>query len=140
MDAANATCSRLRINGELMATNQSEFSELVIEPSQLEVGTICCYLDARVSCWRSRWLLAGHRLLLAQALQLLMRLDRELREARADWNQDRFRRVMKARVNAVSRVRRRWDNLNPAPAVGLGPLRRRYHANLAGYLYPAEEA
>ena len=73
--------------------------------------------------------------LAAQALQLLMRLDRALREARADWNQDRFRRVMRARSGAVARVRRRWNSLNPAPAIGLGELRRRYHANLAGYLY-----
>ena len=118
-----------------MATNQSEFSELVIEPSQPEVGTICCYLDAEVSRWTPRIILSGEWLLAAQALQLLMRLDRELREARADWNQDRFRRVMRARCKAVSRVRRRWRSLNPAPAVGLGKLRRRYHANLAGYLH-----
>ena len=122
-----------------MATNQSEFSELGIERSHVEAGTICCYLDPRVSRWSSGWLLLGDRLLAAEALQLLMGLDRELRQARADWNQDRFRRVMKARVNAVSRVRRRWDNLDPAPAVGLGKLRRRYHANLAGYLYTTEE-
>lgn len=120
-----------------MATNQSEFSESGMERSHLAVGTICCYLDAGVSRWSSGWLLSGDRLLAAQALQLLMALDRELREARADWNQDRFRRVMKARANAVSRVRRRWDNLDPAPAVGLGRLRRCYHANLAGYLYEA---
>ena len=79
--------------------------------------------------------MSGERLLTAQALQLLMRLDRELREARADWNQDRFRRVMRARSNAVSRVRRRWNRLNPAPVVPLGKLRRRYHANLISYLY-----
>jgi hypothetical protein len=120
--------------------NQSEFSELVSERSQLEVGTICCYLDARVSRWSSRWLLAGDRLLVAQALQLLMRLDRELREARADWNQDRFRRVMKARAKAVSRVRRRWRSLEPVPAIGLGKLCRRYHANLTRYLYEARVA
>jgi hypothetical protein len=120
--------------------NQSEFSELVIEVSQPEIGTICCYLDAGVGRWSSRWLLTGDRLLAAQALQLLMRLDRELREARADWNHDRFRRVMKARAKAVSRVRRRWCNLDPAPAIGLGKLCRRYHANLSRYLYEAREA
>ena len=118
-----------------MPTIQSNLSVLVTERSQLEVGTMCCYLDAEVSRWTSRWVLSGDRLLAAQALQLLMRLDRELREARADWNQDRFRRLMKARAGAVSRVRRRWNSLNPMPAVALGKLRRRYHANLAGYLY-----
>lgn len=117
-----------------MPTVQSKVSELVTERSAVEVGTICCYLDAEVSRWTSPWILSGERLLAAQALQLVMRLDRELREARADWNQDRFRRVMKSRAKAVSRVRRRWNRLDPAPAVGLGELRRRYHANLAGYL------
>jgi len=53
----------------------------------------------------------------------------------ADWNQDRFRRVMKARSKAVSRVRRRWNRLDPAPVMGLEKLRRRYHANMAGYHY-----
>jgi hypothetical protein len=119
-----------------MSTIQSEISQLVIQTSsQSERDTICCYLDAEVSRWTSQWVLSGERLLAAQALQLLVRLDRELKEARADWNQDRFRRVMKARSKAVARVRRRWNSLNPAPAIGLGKLRRRYHANLAGYLY-----
>ena len=80
------------------------------------------------------------RLLAAQALQLLITLDQALRETRADWNQDRFRRVMRARSKAVARVRRRWNSPNPAPAVALGRLRRRYHANLARYLYEARES
>lgn len=79
--------------------------------------------------------LKGERLLAAQAMQLLLRLDSELLEARAQWNQDWFRRIMRIRPNAVSRLRRRWANLNPTPAVPLGSLRRHYHANLAGYLY-----
>ena len=119
-----------------MSTIQSKTGALAIErSSQLEPDTICCYLDAEVSRWTSRLVLSGERLLATQALQLLMRLDRELREARADWNQDRFRRLMRARSKAVLRVWRRWNSLNPAPAIGLGKLRRRYHANLAGYLY-----
>ncbi len=119
-----------------MSTIQSNVGALVIErSSQFEPGAICCYLDADVSRGTSRCVLSGEHLLAAQALQLLMRLDRELREARADWNQDRFRRVMRVRSKAVSRVRRRWSSLDPAPAVALGKLRRRYHANLAGYLY-----
>jgi hypothetical protein len=119
-----------------MSSIQSTVSELVAEgSSQAELGTICCYLDAEVSRWTSLSVVSGDRLLAAQALQLLMSLDRELKEARADWNQDRFRRVMRARLKAVSRVRRRWHRLNSPPAVALGKLRRRYHANLAFYLY-----
>ena len=120
-----------------MSTIQSKVELVTAGTWRLEADTICCYLNAEVSCWTSQWVLSGDRLLAAQALQLLMRLDRELREARADWNQDRFRRLMKARVKAVTRVRRRWDHLNPAPTVPLGKLRRRYHANLEGYLYQA---
>jgi hypothetical protein len=117
-----------------MSTTQSNVSELVTEASS-QPDTIRCYLDAEVSPWASRFVLSRERLLAAQALQSLMRLDRELRAARADWNQDRFRRVMRARSRAVLRVRRRWSALNPAPAIALGKLRRRYHANLACYLY-----
>jgi hypothetical protein len=79
--------------------------------------------------------LTGERLLAAQAMRLLMRLDGELLEARAQWNQDWFRRVMHARSKAVSRLQRRWNIINPAPRVPLGSLRRRYHANLGRYLY-----
>jgi len=122
-----------------MSTMQGKSSALEMS-SQFEPDTICCYLDAEVSRWSSRFVLSGERLLAAQALQLLMRLDRELTEARADWNQDRFRRVMRARSKAVSRVRRRWNGLSAAPAFGLGKLRRRYHANLAGYLYEARQS
>ena len=119
-----------------MSTIQSDVSTLRIEgSSQFEPNTICCYLDAKVSRWTSPLVLPRERLLAAQALQLLMRLDRELRDARADWNQDRFRRVMRARSKAVTRVRRRWNSLDPTPAIRLGKLRRRYHANLAGYRY-----
>jgi len=117
-----------------MSTMQGKSVALEIS-SQFGPDTICCYLDSEVSRWSSRFVLSGERLLAAEALQLLMKLDQELREARADWNQDRFRRVMRARSKAVARVRRRWNDLSPAPAIRLGKLRRRYHANLAGYLY-----
>jgi len=53
-----------------------------------------------------------------------MRLDRELREARADWNQDWFRRLMRLRPRVVARLRRRWEILNPLPPIPLGTLRR----------------
>jgi hypothetical protein len=79
--------------------------------------------------------LTGERLLATQAMRLLMRLDRELLEARAQWNQDWFRRIMHARSNAVSRLGRRWGKIIPPPAMPLGSVRRRYHSNLARYLY-----
>ena len=99
-----------------------------------ESYTIRCYLDVSIVLKPRPIPLSGERLLAAQALQLLMRLDAELREARADWNQDRFRRVMHARMRAVLRVFRRWSRLNPQPLGPLGSLRRRYHANVAGHL------
>lgn len=71
------------------------------------------------------------RLLAAQATRLLIRLDTELREARAQFNQDWFRRVMRARPRAIARLRRRWANINPPPLIPLGSLRRRFHPNLA---------
>lgn len=118
-----------------MATIQRSIPTSVIETSaQFEENIICCYLGSEVGRRISPFVLTGERLLAAQALQLLMRVDHELRVARADWNQDRFRRLMQARSKTVLRVRRRWNSLNPAPAIGLGKLRRRYHANLAGYL------
>jgi len=82
--------------------------------------------------------LTGSRLLTFEAMHLLMSLDRDLREARAQWNQDWFRRLMRIRSRAVSRLRRRWAKLDPPPAIPLGALRRRYHANLARYLYESQ--
>src|SRR6266567_5079027 len=90
------------------------------EMSQREPHTIRCYLDVNLSLTTRRMVLSGERLLAAQALRLLMRLDSELREARAVWNQDRFRRVMQARSQAASRVLRRWTSVNPPPAISLG--------------------
>ena len=79
--------------------------------------------------------LACEPLLVAQAMQLLIHLDRDLMEARGQFNQDWFRRIMRARPKAVLRLRRRWGKVYPSPQISLGNLRRRYHANLAKYLY-----
>jgi hypothetical protein len=79
------------------------------------------------------------RKLAAEAVNLFMRIESEVREARAEWNQDRFRRLMRLRPKAVARLRRRWEKLNPSPRIPLGNLRRRYHANLAGHLHPVPQ-
>ena len=96
--------------------------------------TICCYVYPLVTT-SPRPLLKPDRKLAFEAMTLLIRLDCELREARADWNQDRFRRLMRLRPRVVARLRRRWEILNPLPPIPLGTLRQRYHANLAGHLY-----
>lgn len=96
--------------------------------------TIRCYLYPLVAI-SPRPYLRPDRNLAYEAITLLLRLDRELRDARADWNQDRFRRLMQLRPRVVARLRRRWEILNPLPPIPLGTLRRRYHANLAGHLY-----
>ena len=84
--------------------------------------------------------LTGDRLLTFEAMHLLISLNRDLREARAQWNQDWFRRLMRIRPKAVSRLRRRWAKLDPPPAIPLGTLKRRYHANLSRYLYHLPDA
>ena len=104
-----------------------------------EYYTIRCYAATRLALPRSFVPLTEDRLLAFQAMRLLTRLDGLLREARADWNQDRFRRLMRLRASTVTRLRRRWRQLNPRPAMNLTTLRRRYHANLAGHLYPVSQ-
>lgn len=103
--------------------------------SKSEPYTIRCYLYSIVGPSSWTMVLSGERLLAAQAMRLLMGLDRELIEARAQWNQNWFRRLMRARSKAVSRLQRRWLGIIPPAAIPLGSLRRRYHANLAGHLY-----
>jgi hypothetical protein len=101
--------------------------------------TIRCYAYTSSAPGTRRFILRGDRELAAEAMTLLMRIDSELNYARADWNEDRFRRLMRLRSRAVKRLRRRWAILNPKPRIPLGTLRRRYHASLAGYLYQAKE-
>ena len=99
--------------------------------------TIRCYVYPLVTT-SPRPHLKPDRKLAFEAMTLLMRLDGELREVRVDWNQDRFRRVMRLRPKVVARLHRRWEILNPQPSIPLGTLRRRYHANLAGHLYESK--
>ena len=100
--------------------------------------TIRCYTYPAITTSPPKSL-SPDRKLAVQGMTLLMRIDHELRESRAEWNPDRFRRLMRLRPKAVARLRRRWVRLNPSPRIPLGSLRRRYHANLAGHLYPVPQ-
>ena len=126
------------MRGEAMLTNSINCIEERTDARAANASsgalTIRCYVYPLITT-SPRPLLKPDRKLAFEAMTLLMRLDRELKEARADWNQDRFRRLMRLRQRVVTRLRRRWEVLNPRPAIPLGTLRRRYHANLAGYLY-----
>jgi len=126
------------MRGEAMLTSSSNCIEERTDPraadASVEALTIRCYVYPLVTT-SPRPLWKPDRRLAFEAMTLLMRLDRELREARADWNQDWFRRLMRLRPRVVARLRRRWEILNPLPPIPLGTLRRRYHASLAGHLY-----
>lgn len=99
--------------------------------------TIRCYIYAVSVPSPAPRVLGIDRELAAEALTSLMRIDGEMKYARAHWNDDRFRRLMRLRPKAVTRLQRRWARLIPKPRIPLGSLRRRYHANLAGHLYEA---
>ena len=61
---------------------------------------------------KARQYLSGERLLADQALHLLLRLNSQLMEARADRNSNRSRRLIKARSKAALQARRRWAELS----------------------------
>jgi len=126
------------MRGEAMLTSSINCIEERTDARETNAGggalTIRCYVYSLVAT-SPRPFLKPDRKLAFEAMTLLMRLDHELREARADWNQDRFRRLMCLRPRIVARLRRRWEILRPRPSIPLGTLRRRYHANLASHLY-----
>jgi hypothetical protein len=126
------------MKGEAMLTSSINCIEERTDPREVNANggalTIRCYVYPLVAT-SPRSLLKPDRKLAFDAMSLLMRLDHELREVRADWNQDRFRRLMRLRPRVVARLRRRWEILHPRPSIPLGALRRRYHANLAGHRY-----
>ena len=101
--------------------------------------TIRCYVYAVSAPSPAPPVLGMDHELAAEAMTSLMRIDGQIRYARADWNEDRFRRLMRLRSKAVTRLQRRWARLNPKPRIPLGSLRRRYHPNLAGHLYEARQ-
>lgn len=103
-------------------------------PTDRDVVTIHCYLYPLVTSAAPIYLRPDQRLAF-EAMKFLLRLDHEMRETRADWNEDRFRRLMRLRPKAVRRLERRWVNLEFRPRIPLGSLRRRYHPNLSCYLY-----
>jgi hypothetical protein len=105
----------------------------------VRTSTIRCYMLPPLTVNALRPRLSRDRELTAQAASLLTRLDLELREARAHWNEDRFRRLIRLRPRVVTRLRRRWERLDPQPRIPLGSLRRRYHANIAGHLNPISQ-
>ena len=105
----------------------------------VRTSTIRCYVYPPLTAAALWPRLPRDRELAAEAMTLLMRLDADLLEARADWNEDRFRRITRVRPRAVNRLQRRWQRLSPQPSTPLGSLRRRYHANLAGYLNPVSQ-
>ncbi len=122
----------------LMSASLSESTELVVigldgalqSPASLSPEGFSVLLEeARPAA------LTGERLLAVQAIRLFIGLDRELVEARSQFNQDLFRRVMRTRSKAVLRLQRRWAKIPSAPAIPLGSLKRRCHANLAGHFY-----
>ena len=129
------------MRGEAMLTNSINCIEEPTGPCAADVSgralTIRCYVYPLVTT-SPRPFLKPDRKLAFEAMTLLMRLDRELRGVRADWNQDRFRRLMRLRPRVIARLRRRWEILDPLPPIPLGTLRRRYHANLAGHLYDSK--
>jgi hypothetical protein len=104
------------------------------ETSSTRGGNRLTYGELEELCAEAKPIvLVGERLLTAQAMHLLMRIDRDLREARYQMNQDWFRRLMRVRKSAAMRLQRRWQKLDPPPTLPLGKLRRRYHAHIAGY-------
>jgi hypothetical protein len=117
-----------------MPTRLPESSVATKAPSD-EQQAIRCYSLPPLTRRATTVSLTADRLLAFEAMRLLIRVDGMLREARADWNQDRFRRLMRLRGTTLVRLRRRWAKLDRPPAVVLGALRRRYHSNLACYLY-----
>src|SRR5258708_12940065 len=92
--------------------------------------TIKCYVFSLVAD-STLTALRPDRRLAAQAMTLLMRIDGALRLARADWNGDQFRRLMRLRSKAVRRLQRRWLEVEPKPRIPLGNIPRPFNTTIA---------
>src|SRR5436189_188498 len=113
----------------------SPHTTMVIEPTTIPAEPSLDQCDSQSCPSDIQSTLTVDRSLVVQAMHLLICLDQDLSEARAQFNQDWFRRIMRARPKAVSRLRRRWSKISSPPGISLGNLRRPYHSNLAKYLY-----
>ena len=110
-----------------------------LDSDAIRTATIRCYLYPALTAPAPPLCLSLDRQLTAEAMCLLIGVDSQLLSARADWNEDRFRRLMRLRPGVVARVLRRWESVSPQPRIPLGSLRRRYHANIALYLNPVSQ-
>ena len=61
---------------------------------------------------------------------IVIDIERDLAEARAQWNVDWFRRLMRALPKAVIRLKRRWE-AESVPDCSFRGISARYHANIA---------
>lgn len=111
---------------------QTRIVNSLSERAQSAPNQVTDYVSSEIL---SEFTLPVDRQLVMQAFNTLRRIDRDLMDARAQFNDDWFRRTMRARRHAVSRLRRRWNQQNPPPVIPLGCFRRHFHANIAGYLY-----
>src|SRR5581483_169418 len=93
--------------------------EEVVSLAAVRTSTIRCYLYPPLTASALWPKLNPERELTALAIRLLMRLDSELREGRADVNDDRVRIVMRSLRRAVRWLVRRWERLDPKPVVPL---------------------
>src|SRR5262245_44674575 len=125
---------RLRMRFRMPAVPTISCVEEVLSLATVRASTIRCYTYPPLTASAIWPRLSPDRELTAETMSLLMWLDSELRCARADWNEDRFRRLMRSRAKAVVRLRRRWERVSAQTRIPLGRLRRRYHANIAAYL------
>jgi hypothetical protein len=71
--------------------------EQIDRDGKTQAVTIRCYLSVPLTADAPPLHLRPDRELTAEAMTLLMQVDNELLDARADWNEDRFRRLMRLR-------------------------------------------
>ena len=80
-------------------------------------------LSAPVDLAAERAKLSPERRNAADAMRLYMSLSTRLHEAIADRDRNAYRRALRARNNAASRLERRYAAVSPSPRLPLGNLR-----------------